>query len=121
MLVSDMDDTLFDSRKHISDRNLNAIWEFQKKGGLFTVATGRSVIGLRPYQQMINIQMPVILYNGSCIYDYQKRQMVWVKQLPECIKAYVKELALEFPNLGIQIMTGPESIPVVLHRSICSL
>ena len=72
MLVSDMDDTLFDSRKHISDRNRNAIWEFQKKGGLFTVATGRSVTGLRPYQQMINIQMPVILYNGSCIYDYQK-------------------------------------------------
>ena len=105
MLVSDMDDTLFDSRKHISDRNRNAIWEFQKKGGLFTVATGRSVIGLRPYQQMINIQMPVILYNGSCIYDYQKRPMVWVKKLPECIKAYVKELALEFPNLGIQIMT----------------
>ena len=71
IFISDMDETLFDNEKHISDRNLKAIMEYQKKGGIFTVATGRSIIGFRSYRDILNIQMPVILYNGSCIYDYQ--------------------------------------------------
>ena len=38
IFISDMDETLFDNEKHISDRNLKAIMEYQKKGGFFTVA-----------------------------------------------------------------------------------
>ena len=44
IFISDMDETLFDNEKHISDRNLKAIMEYQKKGGFFTLASDRSII-----------------------------------------------------------------------------
>ena len=43
IFISDMDETLFDNEKHISDRNLKAIMEYQKKGGFFTVEIGRKI------------------------------------------------------------------------------
>lgn len=105
IFISDMDETLFDDDKQISAKNREAIVDYQKKGGLFTVATGRSIIGFRPYQDMLNIQAPVILYNGSCIYDYQKEKIVWVRWLPQEIKIYIQKLVDEFPKLGMQVMT----------------
>ena len=54
---------------------------------------------------MLNIQAPVILYNGSCIYDYQKEKIVWVRWLPQEIKIYIQKLVDEFPKLGMQVMT----------------
>lgn len=105
IFISDMDETLFDNEKHISDRNLKAIMEYQKKGGFFTVATGRSIIGFRSYRDILNIQMPVILYNGSCIYDYQKEKIIWVNLLPKEVKTYIQKLVEKFSKLGMQIMT----------------
>ena len=49
IFISDMDETLFDDDKQISAKNKEAIVDYQKKGGRFTVATGRSIIGFRPY------------------------------------------------------------------------
>ena len=38
IFISDMDETLFDDDKQISAKNREAIVDYQKKGGLFTVA-----------------------------------------------------------------------------------
>lgn len=105
VLVSDMDDTLLNSKKSISESNLQAIHSFQQKGGKFTVATGRSISGFRPYWEQLKIAMPVILCNGSCIYDYKSEKVVWVKELPENMKDYVRKVISHFSNLGVQIMS----------------
>ena len=42
LLVSDFDDTLYDSRHRVPERNLEAIAYFRAQGGKFTVATGRA-------------------------------------------------------------------------------
>ena len=86
VLVADMDDTLLDDKKRISKRNKDAIREFQNSGGIFTVATGRSIAGFSPYQNDLKIKIPVILYNGGCIYDCEKKQILWVKELDESVK-----------------------------------
>ena len=105
VLVADMDDTLLDDKKRISKRNKDAIREFQNSGGIFTVATGRSIAGFSPYQNDLKIKIPVILYNGGCIYDCEKKQILWVKELDESVKRYIEKLIEVFPLLGIQIMT----------------
>ena len=81
IFISDMDETLFDDDKQISAKNREAIVDYQKKGGLFTVATGRSIIGFRPYQDMLNIQAPVILCVrvGTGIYHWKKKSGYWKK------------------------------------------
>ena len=42
-IVSDIDGTLLTKDYHIPLRNIMAIRRFQQEGGLFTVATGRSI------------------------------------------------------------------------------
>ncbi len=108
ILISDMDGTLLDSQKRISQKNLNAILDFQKRGGIFTVATGRSMVGMRPYYRTMDLRVPVILYNGSCIFDTRENKMIWLEMLPESIKACVRTLAAEFPKLGIQAISESE-------------
>ena len=105
VLFSDMDETLLDNEKCISKKNLDAIRTFQEKGGMFTVATGRSVIGFAPYRRWLAIDIPVILCNGGCIYDYGKSKSLWKKKYPKSIKDFLFELVFSFPKLGIQFMT----------------
>lgn len=103
--VSDMDDTLFNNEKCISDRNLAAIRTFQKNGGLFTIATGRSITGFKPYQKQLGIYIPVVLYNGACVYDYKKKSLLWLQELPKLCHIYLYDLLQKFPKLGVQVMT----------------
>lgn len=105
ILFSDMDDTLFNDQKIISSENTLAIRDFQDQGGIFSVASGRSISGFRPYAKQLNIQTPVILYNGSCVYDYNKEQMIWSAPLPECMKSYIDIVRKEYPEVGVQVLT----------------
>jgi len=68
LLVSDLDGTLLDSKQQISKVNLEAIREFKEHGGLFTIATGRMLKSAMPYINQLDINVPVILYNGAIIY-----------------------------------------------------
>ena len=105
LFVSDMDDTLFDNSKRVSKINKNAIEEFKNAGGIFTVATGRSIMGFSSHQKELGLDVPVILYNGSCIYDYKSNEFLWVKSLDESIKNYVEIIMEHFPQMGVHIMT----------------
>lgn len=67
LAVSDIDGTLVDSEKHISSFNRKVIKTFQDGGGAFTLATGRIEKSAIPYCREMNIQVPVILYNGARI------------------------------------------------------
>ncbi|WP_282943437.1 HAD family hydrolase [Paenibacillus sp. RC67] len=69
MIVTDIDGTLVDHQQRISDRNKDRIRCFQQEGGLFTLATGRMEDAALSYAQELDIQLPVILYNGGKIVD----------------------------------------------------
>lgn len=67
LIISDLDGTLLDSSQKISMKNQNAIYDFKRKGGLFTFATGRIEPAVKPYVEQLKINLPVILYNGAKI------------------------------------------------------
>lgn len=104
LFISDMDDTLLDDGKRISGKNAEAVCRFREKGGTFTAATGRSISGFSPYQKKLNLNIPVILYNGSCIYDYGEEKILWKRLLPESIKEMLEKTIAEFPAVGVQVM-----------------
>ena len=64
-----MDGTLLPENKILSDRDKSAIKQFRKDGGKFTIATGRTLQSAEKYIKELEIELPVILYNGSLIYD----------------------------------------------------
>lgn len=110
LLVTDMDGTLLNDDRKISEENLEAIKYFISEGGKFTIATGRTVESagryIHKYFNEIHIGVPVGLYNGGKIYDYDKKETVWEAHVEECDKQSVKNIKLDYPNLGLEVYSG---------------
>lgn len=69
LFLSDFDRTLSDGTI-IPPRNLEAIERFKAQGGMFSVATGRSIPTFRPKLEQVKVNAPVVLSNGSIVYDF---------------------------------------------------
>ena len=102
LLVSDFDDTLYDSHHRIPERNLQAIRYFQAEGGRFTVATGRAYRTFAPHVHLAPINAPVVLSNGSALYDFQEERMLEQTFLAPTAPEDFESLLKEFPSLGIE-------------------
>lgn len=74
ILISDMDGTIINSDKKISERDKKAINYFKENGGLFTIATGRMLPSANRYVLDLDLSLPIILYNGGKIYDYKEEK-----------------------------------------------
>lgn len=75
LLCSDFDGTLFDGVK-IPEKNLKAIREFRREGGLFTVISGRNVEFLTPFFAGDKLGVPVGNLNGAVIYDIDSGKVI---------------------------------------------
>lgn len=67
LVVSDLDGTLLSSQHELTDEVKNVIMEYEKRGGLFTFATGRPLITAQTFERELNLALPYILCNGSII------------------------------------------------------
>lgn len=83
LLVSDLDGTLLDDDHDISAKNKEAIQRFEGQGGHFTFATGRMETSTTPYIEELDIQLPVIVYNGAGLYDPQEDRLTWKRELTD--------------------------------------
>ena len=108
LLVSDFDDTLYDSLHRIPPRNLEAIACFQSQGGRFTVATGRAHRTFAPHVHLAPINAPVVLSNGSALYDFERDIMLEQTFLPERSVRDFAQLLEQFPSLGVESYHGED-------------
>lgn len=69
LLAVDLDGTLLNENHEISQANLEAIRDFQKRGGSVVVATGRNFQAATIYAEKISQSLPMICFNGAYIYD----------------------------------------------------
>lgn len=97
IIFSDMDGTLLNSEKRINDTDRKAIEKFISLGGKFTIATGRTIQTFEQYQRMLNLQIPVIMYNGAMIYDYNTEKILYSQALPEISRSITAKV-MDFMN-----------------------
>ena len=83
LLASDFDHTLTDMSGQIPARNLEAIAAFQAEGGIFTVASGRSIPMFRKKAALVPVNAPCILYNGGACYDYRTDELLFAFPLAD--------------------------------------
>ena len=69
LLTVDYDRTLTDTNAVVPQRNLEAIRYFMENGGTFTVNSGRSVPLTRCFRDIVPVNAPLLLFNGSAWYD----------------------------------------------------
>ncbi|AYD40940.1 HAD family phosphatase [Clostridium fermenticellae] len=72
MIAVDMDGTLLNDKKHISDYNMKMIDRATKLGVKFVVASGRVPAALRVYEESVSKNQPMICCNGAIILDDNK-------------------------------------------------
>ncbi|MCB5713852.1 HAD-IIB family hydrolase [Lactonifactor longoviformis] len=82
LYVSDLDGTLFNSKKCVSEYTIQILNQCIGKGMRFTVATARMAYGCDYRLSEIRLNTPGILTNGVFLYDFSKKEIVST----ECIR-----------------------------------
>ena len=108
LLVSDFDDTLYDFQHRVPPRNIEAIRYWIQEGGRFTVATGRAHRTFAPYAHLAPINAPVVLSNGSAIYDFQREEMLVQTLLDPRAPKDFAALVEAIPSLGLEAYHGED-------------
>ena len=103
LIVTDIDDTLLPHEGEIPKRNLDAIYRFQKKGGKFTFATGRSHYHCTELYRTLGINVPSAQNNGAYLYDCTTRTVMERTFLPYTANSYIKEACKVFPDMVVAV------------------
>lgn len=83
LYVSDLDGTLLNSDKEVSDFSKNQLNKLIDEGIQFTVATARTPATAVDILKGINIKLPVAMMNGVLIYDRNKNKYIDIKKIKE--------------------------------------
>lgn len=105
ILVSDFDQTMTDRSSQIPTANLEAIRYFMDHGGIFTLATGRSLPMARYRFSSVPVNAPWIVYNGGACYDPVTEQTLFCHPLPEDSMPLLQSLLQRYPHLRQEIHT----------------
>lgn len=76
IIVSDLDGTLTLDDGSVSKENVDAIKRFQSKGGIFTIASGRTPEYIKDKFEYFKPNAPIIALNGAMVYDLDKDECV---------------------------------------------
>lgn len=127
ILLSDMDGTLLDSKKNITDADRNAIRRFTELGGHFSVATGRTIQSFEQYLELLELKEPVIMYNGAAIHDFTAGKTLFTHPLPESAKKTALSILEAMPELGGEVLKTDGTYVFrnndyqILHTKICGI
>ena len=67
LIACDMDGTLLNSKREISERTKKAVAKCMEAGKIFIIATGRMYIAAKPYAERLGSDEPIVTYNGGLI------------------------------------------------------
>lgn len=113
ILLSDMDGTLLDDEKHISDVNQQAIHRFAREGGYFCMATGRPPVTTTAYEALLPVDAPRVYLNGALIKNGAGK-MIESLPLRASIWALIHQIEAEFPMVGCELFSATQ---IYLYRT----
>lgn len=67
LFATDLDGTLLNRQGEISEKNIQAFSEMAKAGVIPTIATGRMYDTSKRFAEQLNLDVPIITYNGALI------------------------------------------------------
>jgi len=77
LVCIDMDGTLLDSKKNVSQRNLEAIEKSHKLGVKIAICTGRIFTSAKYYGEIIGVKAPIIASNGAYIREKDRDEVIY--------------------------------------------
>ncbi|MDD2333267.1 MAG: HAD hydrolase family protein [Mesotoga sp.] len=113
-LILDLDGTLLDDTKEISDFSLEAIEKLKKNEIKIAVFTGRDYLMAREYLNVLDLEGPHALQNGAFLIK-GKGEIIAKRWVDGNISSFLLELA---PTLGCDILarTDSQDVPDWFHE-----
>lgn len=107
ILLSDLDGTLLNANRQVSQENIEAIQYFIDNGGKFGIATGRDIENVWECFPQIPVNFYCIFSNGSVLFDKEKKEvLVEVALDNKKIMPFLAECRKLHPEIGIQLHTN---------------
>jgi len=102
LLCCDIDGTLL-SNGVIPEENIEKIRFFAENGGVFALATGRSVGAVSFVTSKISDISFAVLGNGVMIYDYNREKIIFETRVPYSDYEVMYRMKEKFPEIGIEV------------------
>lgn len=102
LLTVDFDRTLTAPDSTIPRRNLEAIEYFMANGGAFTVNTGRSIPMYSSLMDVIPVNAPLLLYNGSAAFDKEKEELRFCQLIDLDWRRVIRRIRELLPDLTVE-------------------
>lgn len=86
VLVLDLDGTLTNSKKEVTEDTKQALAEFQQQGGIIVLASGRPTYGIVPVAKQLELEQRggyILAFNGGHIMDCKTGKCVYRQSLPK--------------------------------------
>lgn len=103
LITADFDRTLTAPDSTIPERNLEAIRYFIDNGGAFTVNTGRSVPMAKVFRDIVPVNAPLLLYNGSAAYDLEKKDFTFCHLIDLNMEEVLRRTIRDYPDMTVEI------------------
>ncbi len=105
LLTVDFDRTLTAPDSTIPGRNLEAIQYFMEHGGAFTVNTGRSVPMYSGQRDLVPVNVPLLLYNGSAAYDKERDALLFAEAIDLPMLETLQKTMDLFPGHPVELQS----------------
>ena len=117
LIASDMDGTLLDSNQKISDESKKVINRVEKLGIKFVIATGRMYCAAEPFGKELDLNTPIISYNGAFVKERISGEVISECSLPKELAIDVMKFAFD---RGIYAQTYVDDKLLVRKRELIS-
>lgn len=124
LIAVDMDGTLLNENKEISNRCLKAIFELKDKGKHIVIATGRPLNGVMRYVEKLNlfdINDYVVAFNGALVQSTSTKEIIYNKPLSleeyKDLYAVSQQLEVNVHALTYDSVLTPKNNPYTIIES----
>ena len=95
LIVFDLDDTLLNKDHQLSKKTVANINKLKNIGKKVTIATGRMFVSALPYAEKLEVELPLISYNGAYVCHPLSHEVIYHKPVAEDI---VQDIIIEAEN-----------------------
>lgn len=115
IFFTDLDGTLLNDQKELSEGNRAALEELQKRGHIISISTGRALPSAIIQAKRLGLMKKncyIICFNGGQIYDIGQQKLIYQKSLPLDL---VRSLFQEAKTFGIDVQTYTDTHVITEH------
>lgn len=96
LFISDFDGTMGVAPDHIEKETVESIKEYQQKGGIFVICTGRSYLSIKNVCEKYGIKGIAIAFQGSLACDLSENKIIFNGGMDNTLTARVVQDLLDF-------------------------